>query len=134
MKYMKDFFIDCVGDWQNLIPRFEDENGLLINELVLERASESYAAVASNTNNSEIVIYFYNFTDTSIGEIANSTEGTTTGKLYNLSRNTTYKYKWFNPLDGTYSSESTISIGRYSTSLTLPEKTASTDYVLYLYK
>jgi hypothetical protein len=131
---MKDFLVNEVGEWHNLVPRFKDGYTFGSSEMYLSRTSGAIAQVASTSDNSKIVIYFYNFSDTSIGEVPNSDNGTATGKIYNLSRNTTYKYKWFNPLDGTYSAEGTVSTSSYSTTLTLPTKPASTDYVLYLYK
>ncbi len=124
--YMRSFFEDTVGDWYNLIPRFDDT-------AYLERSKGAYANIASNADNSKIVVYFFNFSDTSVGATPNSASyGTATGVLKKLSSLTSYKYRWFDPINNTYSEEKTI----YSVlgSVKIPNKPAGTDYVLYVYK
>ncbi len=124
--YMRRFFEDTVGDWWNLIPRFDDKS-------YLTRATGAYANIASNEDNTKIVVYFFNFSDTSVGAKPNSTNyGTATGTLKNLEWFTNYKYVWFDPINNTYSAEG--SLYSYFGSLTIPAKPAGTDYVLYVYK
>ncbi len=125
MAIMKNFFEETVGDWWNLIPRFEDKNYLTrqtesVRVGVLSWESYgSYAVVASNSDNTKIVAYFYNFTDESIAENANTFKGndyrgnakdvgTFTGTFGNLTANSTYNYQWFNPITGKVVSEGTF--------------------------
>ena len=125
MGYMKKFFEETVGDWWNLIPRFEDT-------AYLSRKYKAYAIMASNSDNSEIVIYFYNFSDESIAENANSTRGTSTGTVGSLQSNGTYNYKWFNPVTGQFTSSGTFtanSSGKWSIGTK-----AACDMVLYISK
>ena len=97
MGHTKTFFTSF--DWWNLIPRFD-------NILYLNRSNGAYAYMASNKDNSEIVIYFYNFSDKTLAESPNSPKsGTKTGMLGSLLPNTVYKYKWFDPLTGEFSEE-----------------------------
>ena len=124
MGYMRKFFTTTVGDWQNLRPRFGNTN-------FLERADGAYAFLASNSDNSKVVVYFCNFTDTNIAEFANSTNGTATGKLRALKTNTTYNYIWFNPITGAVEKTGTFYSGNYGT-WTIGAK-ANSDMVLYVY-
>ncbi len=133
MGYMRSFFEDTVGDWWNLIPRFGADVSTSYESNYLTRADGALANIASNADNSKIVIYFFNFSDTSVAENPNSENGTATGTLKNLSRFTTYHYRWFDPINNTYSAEATFNT-YLSSSYNLPEKPAGTDYVLYIYK
>ena len=125
MSYMKEFFTSF--DWWNLIPRFN-------NILYFDRSIGAYSYVASNADNSEIVIYFYNFSDTSVGQNPNGNEltGSLTGRIGSLEPSTEYKYKWFNPSTGEYSEEKTFissPLGTYS----IGEK-EKCDMIFYMYK
>ncbi len=135
---MKSFFEDTVGDWWNLIPRFE-------NTAYLKRASAfvgiskvtSYAVVASNADNSKIVTYFYNYTDSNVAQNANTKAnssvdgGKLTGTFGNLVSGATYEYIWFNPITGEASAPQRFTTT--STTWTAPNK-ATCDMVLYIYK
>ena len=131
MAIMKRFFEETVGDWWNLIPRFEDKNYLTRQSkevvvgkqyVILDKKETitAYATVASNADNTEIVAYFYNYTDSDIAENSNTkilTEyntsnthdgGNLTGTFGNLTANATYNYKWFNPKTGEFTSSGTF--------------------------
>lgn len=129
--YMKQFFTSF--DWWNLIPRF---NNVLY--FLPDLSVKSY--VASNADNSEMVIYFFSFNDSSIGEHPNSNEfgGTLTGKIGCLEPSTEYKYKWFNPLTGEFSPECTFvstPFGTYNIGKKMWNgQVTQTDMVFYMYK
>lgn len=125
MGYMKEFFMSF--DWWNLTPRFNDN-------LYFSRNSGVYAYAASNSDNSEMVIYFYNFSDKSVGQKPNANEltGSLTGRIGSLESSTVYHYKWFNPSTGEYTEEGTFTstpLGTYS----IGEK-KTCDMVFYMYK
>ncbi len=125
MGYMRDFFSYAVGDWHTLVPRFDDTN-------YFTRDSGAYAFVASNSDNSKVVIYFCNFSDTTVAETTNSSYGTATGTVKGLEKSTTYYYMWFNPITG-----KTVSNGKFTTtsSGTWHAGAKQTcDMVLYIYK
>ena len=140
--YMRKFFEGKIDDgnggytglksgrWWELIPRFDDTS-------YLKRSTGAYANIASNADNSETVIYFFNFSETSVAEKPNSKSyGTATGKIYSLNNSTTYNYMWFDPISGTVTSTGQFTTSSYSSILgySLPKKPAGTDYVLYIYK
>ncbi len=150
MVIMKNFFEDTVGDWWNLIPRFENtayltrESKKVTTGIISSETVTSYAVIASNSDNSEIVTYFYNYTDASVAENANTKildaywsdeiadGGTLTGTFGNLTANATYNYKWFNPITGEYTSEGTFtadSNGKWAAGAK-----ATSDMVLYISK
>ena len=87
-----------------------------------------------------MVIYFYSFYDSSVAAQNNTTEagGRSTGVIGNLSPNTTYKYKWFNPITGQFSAEGSFtstSAGTYSIGNKMWNgKTCYTDMVFYMYR
>lgn len=125
MGYMKEFF--TYFDWWNLIPRFN-------NILYFDRTPGVYAYTASNSDNSEMVIYFYSFSDESIGQRPNGNEfsGSLTGRIGSLEPSTVYNYKWFNPSTGEYSEEKqfvSTPLGTYS----IGEK-QNCDMVFYMYR
>jgi hypothetical protein len=124
MGYMRKFFTTTVGDWYNLTPRFGNTN-------FLERADGAYAFLASNSDNSKVVVYFCNYTSTSVAEFANSTNGTATGKLRALKPQTTYNYMWLNPITGAVEKTGTFYSGNNGT-WTIGTKSNS-DMVLYVY-
>lgn len=129
--YMKDFFTSF--DWWNLIPRFD-------NKFYFRRDAGVYSYAASNSDNSEMVIYFYSFDDETVGKKPNSNEfgGTMTGKIGSLEPSTVYKYRWFNPITGEISEEQEFTstpFGTYSIGARQwnGEK-VSCDMVFYMYK
>ena len=126
MGYMRSFFEDTVGDWWNLIPRFNDTQ-------YLTRESRSYAYIASNKDNTKIVTYYYNFSDTSLAQNVNSSAGgTRTGTYGKLLPNTKYNYKWFNPITGEFTGEGTFTSS--STGTWKAGTKATCDMVLYIYR
>lgn len=123
--YMKAFFENM--SWWELIPRFD-------NSLYFAKAPGVKYYAASNADNSEMVIYFYNFSDEAIGAKpnSNSLEGKLTGRIGSLEPNTEYHCKWFNPVTGEYSEEGTFTstaLGTYSIGTK-----AAQDTVFYMYK
>ena len=150
--YMRDFFEDTVGDWWNLVPRFDDTAFLaretktvnLSGGLVpTTKTGRAYAYVASKEDASKYVIYFYNFSDASLAENPNAQTGTDyqgnaydfgtlTGTVGKLQASATYKYKWFNPRTEEYSQEATF-VSDASGNWTVPQKETG-DMVLYIYK
>ncbi len=131
MGYMKKFFTSF--DWWNLIPRFN-------NRFYFSRSPGVFEYTASNQDNSEMVIYFYSFSDNSVGENPNGNEytGCMTGKIGGLEPGTKYKYRWFNPVTGEFSEEEefistpfgTYSIGQRKWN----GEIACCDMVFYMYK
>ncbi len=91
--YMRDFLETT--QWYNLIPRFDDKSYFI-------PSSKVYYTYASNEDNSEIVIYFYSFTDESVAEKANTRRkgGIKTGVVGNLEPGAIYTYQWFDPISG----------------------------------
>lgn len=123
------YMIDFLGgiEWYNLVPRFNNKSYFVPGRDVLY----SYA---SNEANSEIVIYFYSFSNSSIAENPNSNDksGTATGTVGNLEKKQAYTYKWFNPVTGEYTEEGSFTsscVGTYYIG-----KKADTDMVLYIEK
>ena len=126
MGYMRTFFEKKVENWYELVPRFDDTD-------YFERAKGAYGVVATTEDSSKAVIYFYNFSDTSIAEKANAAAaGTLTGILRKLTPNAEYNYSWFNPSTGMITENGTFKAsdkGEWQ----IPEK-ATCDMVLYIYK
>lgn len=91
--YMRDFLSET--QWYNLIPRFD-------NKTYFVPSLNVYYAYASNAGNTEIVVYFYSFTDESVAQKKNTRGrgGAMTGTVGNLEPNTEYVYCWFNPITG----------------------------------
>ncbi len=126
MGYMRSFFEKKVGEWYSLVPRFNDTD-------YLERDIGALAVMASNEDASKAVIYFYSFSDTTVGEKPNAKNaGTKTGTVKKLSADTTYNYVWFNPITGKITETNTFKTTSAGT-WQIPEK-ATTDMVLYIYK
>ncbi len=124
--YMRTFFEKTVGDWYNLIPRFD-------NASYLQRQSGAYAVVASNSSNTKIVAYFYNFSDPTVGQTVNSKNGgTNTGTFGNLSPNTKYNYLWFDPINNKVTAEGTFTAN--ANGKWFAGSKTNTDMVLYIYK
>ena len=91
--YMRNFLEKC--EWYNLIPRFD-------NLSYFAPCTNVYYTFASNKDNSEMVIYFYSFTDEHVAEKTNTRiyGGLKTGTVGNLEPETKYIYQWFNPVTG----------------------------------
>lgn len=91
--YMRNFLEKC--EWYNLIPRFD-------NLSYFAPCTNVYYTFASNKENSEMVIYFYSFTDENVAEKTNTKNygGFKTGTVGNLEPETKYIYQWFNPVTG----------------------------------
>ncbi len=124
--YIRDFMENHVVDWYTLIPRFEDT-------AYLERDEGAYGVIASNADNSKIVVYFYNFSDTTLAAKPNAVNsGTKTGKLNCLEANGNYKYSCFNPITGKIDESGTFTATKDGTWI-MPEK-ATSDMVFYIYK
>ncbi len=126
MGYMRRFFETVVIDWHKLIPRFDDTD-------YLSRSTGAYAVMASTKDNSKAVIYFYNFSDKTVGETPNAKNtGTKTGTVKSLTAGAQYNYMWFNPITGQITKKGTFKASSKG-SWNIPEK-ATCDMVLYIYK
>lgn len=124
--YMRNFFESVVGDWYNLIPRFDDTN-------YFEPTDDSvFGICASNADLSETVIYFYHFSDPSLGNIPNATveNAAKTGKLNSMQANAVYNYIWFDPVYGQIVSSGTLTADADGV-IILPAKAAG-DMTLYV--
>ncbi|MBE7092156.1 MAG: DUF4038 domain-containing protein [Clostridiales bacterium] len=126
MGYMRRFFEEKVVDWNKLIPRFTDTD-------YLERDTGALGVMASTEDGSKAVIYFYSFSDATVGEKPNAkNSGTKTGIVKKLEANAEYHYVWFNPIKGKITESGTFNAsaeGQWQ----ITEK-ATTDMVLYIYK
>lgn len=93
--YMRSFLEQT--KWYKLNLRFD-------NPGYFRPSHKVYAYVASNKENTEIVLYFYSFDDMNVAERPNSTpEGAVgTGTLGRLVPNERYIYRWFDPIAGEY--------------------------------
>lgn len=89
--------------WYDLIPRFD-------NRAYFRSAPGVYAYCAGNRRNTEIVLYFYSFTDPAVAERANTSGagGTATGAVGRLEPGAVYTYRWFDPVSGEYLAEGTF--------------------------
>ncbi len=124
--YMRNFFENKVGDWHKLIPRFDDTE-------YLERETGAYGVIASNEDSSKIVVYFYNFSDTTLAEKPNAPHtGNLTGTLKKLEANGNYKYIWYNPVTGKVDDHGSFTATADGT-WEIGEK-AIGDMVLYVYR
>lgn len=96
--YMRRFLEKT--EWYNLIPRFD-------NRAYFVPCSRVYYVYAGNEDNSEIVIYFYSFTDESVAQNTNTKGlgGIKTGTVGSLVPNGEYTYQWFNPITDEYYEE-----------------------------
>ena len=99
--YMRSFLEQT--EWYNLIPRFD-------NWAYFVPASDVYSYYASNKNNTEIVVYFYSFTDESVALRVNTKKngGVLTGTVGSLTPFAEYAYRWFDPISGEYIAEGTF--------------------------
>lgn len=128
--YMKNFFSSL--EWWELIPRFGNTRFFKPDKGVL-----SYTA--SKAGNGEMVIYFYSFSDTSVGEKPNASgkAGVATGKIRGLEPGKEYSFKWFNPITGEFSEEGHFTASSFGTykigSKQWSGKDICTDMVFYMY-
>ncbi|MBR3955845.1 MAG: DUF4038 domain-containing protein [Clostridia bacterium] len=122
--YMRNFL--ATTQWQNLIPRFD-------NKSYFVRATNVYYAYASNADNTEIVIYFYSFTDDSVAEKTNTKGhgGIKTGTVGNLTPDAEYSYTWFDPISGEIAEEGTFTANCLGTYY-LGERPQATDMALLI--
>ncbi len=128
MGYMRSFFENTVGDWWKLIPRFDD------TDYFVRTNNNVFNVIASTQDHTKAVVYFFNFSDASLGAKPNSsaTNATYTGTLKKLLKSTAYNYLWFNPVTGKVASRGTFNSDS-SGSWSVPKKAAG-DMVLYVYK
>ena len=99
--YMRSFMQQL--EWYNLIPRFN-------NWAYFVPSSNVYAYCASNKKNTEMVVYFYSFTDPTVGERINTKKngGVLTGTVGSLKPFAEYTYQWFDPITGEYAGNGTF--------------------------
>ena len=92
--YMRRFFEQI--NWQNLVPRFH-------NWAYFVPSSNVLAYCASNKKNTEMVVYFYTFSDPAVAERPNAKKdgGVLTGTVGSLVPFAKYNYQWFDPIHGT---------------------------------
>ncbi len=124
--YMRSFLEKT--EWYNLIPRFD-------NFAYFTPCSNVYYTYASNPDNTEIVIYFYSFTNTSVAE-KNNTKGyggIKTGTVGNLEPDTVYTYQWFDPISGESYEEKSFTSSKLGTYY-LGEKPENTDMAIRIIK
>ena len=126
MGYMRSFMEEL--EWYNLIPRFN-------NWAYFVPSSDVYSYCASNKKNTEMVVYFYSFSDESVAERPNAkgNGGVLTGTVGSLVPFTEYNYKWFDPISGEYVEEGTFRASATGTWFagTRPD---DTDFVLLIKK
>ena len=123
--YMKEFFSNT--SWHDLVPRFN-------NKEYFAPCLNVYYTYASNKDNSEIVIYFYSFSDETVGQKPNSKMGgQKTGTVGNLVPGAEYTYRWFDPINGEFSEEYTFTASSYGTYY-IGNKPAATDMTLLITK
>ncbi len=122
--YMREFFEKT--EWYNLIPRFN-------NRAYFVPANNVYYSYASNEGNTEIVVYFYSFTDESVAQKANTKfyGGIKTGTVGNLVPNGSYTYQWFDPISGEYSEECEFTATKLGTYY-IGDKPQATDMALLI--
>lgn len=123
--YMREFLETT--EWYNLIPRFD-------NKAYFAPCIDVYYVYASNPDNSEIVIYFYSFTDETVAQKANTKlGGIKTGTVGSLQPDTAYTYCWFDPITGECSAEKEFVSNAFGTHY-MGEKPKATDMALLIRK
>ncbi len=122
--YMREFFEKT--EWHNLIPRFD-------NRAYFVPANNAYYVYASNEDNTEIVVYFYSFTDESVAQNVNTKYygGIKTGTVGCLVPDGKYTYQWFEPITGEFSDEYSFTATKLGT-FYIGEKPKATDMVLLI--
>ena len=126
MGYMRNFLEGA--EWYHLIPRFN-------NWAYFVPASHVYSCCASNPENTEMVIYFYSFSDPSVGEKINAKKngGILTGTVGSLVPHGEYTYRWFDPISGEFTAKGTFQASGTGTWFA-GERPDDTDYVLLIRK
>ena len=83
-------------EWYRLVPRFN-------NWAYFVPSSDVYAYCASNKKNTEMVVYFYTFSDPAVAAQTNAKKngGILTGTVGSLVPFVKYNYQWFDPIHGT---------------------------------
>ncbi|MBR5427464.1 MAG: DUF4038 domain-containing protein [Clostridia bacterium] len=124
--YMREFMEQL--EWYNLIPRFN-------NWAYFVPSSDVFSYCASNKANTEMVVYFYSFSDPSVGEKVNAEKygGILTGTVGSLVPFAEYTYRWFDPISGEYTAEGTFKASAIGTWFA-GTRPADTDYVLLIQK
>ena len=124
--YMRSFMEQLA--WYELLPRFN-------NLAYFVPASDVYSYCASNRDNTEMVVYFYSFTDPTVGEKINTKEngGVMTGTVGSLVPFAEYTYRWFDPISGEYTAEGTFRASAFGTWFA-GARPDDTDYVLLIQK
>ena len=124
--YMRSFLEQL--EWYNLIPRFN-------NWAYFVPSSNVYSCCASNKANTEMVVYFYSFTDPTVGEKVNTKKngGILTGTVGSLVPFAEYTYRWFDPISGEYADEGMFRASALGTWFA-GTRPADTDYVLLIQK
>ncbi len=122
--YMKNFLMQT--KWHELIPRFG-------NKAYFVPCHGVYYVYASNGDNSEIVIYFYSFTDGTVAEKTNTKRsgGIMTGTVGNLVPGEKYIYTWFDPINGEVAGEGEFTANRFGTHF-MGERPTNTDMALMI--
>ncbi len=94
--YLHEFMSNLVGNWYDLVPRFD------YTEYFTPENNGVFPICASANDSSKAVVYFYNFSDTTIARTPNATpeNAVKTGVLGHLTANASYNYIWFNPVTG----------------------------------
>ena len=98
--YMRAFLENAVGNWFDLVPRWNDKT-------YLDHPDRVLALCASTEDQSKTVCYFYQTANTDIIRTPNATkqEAVSTGTLGHLTPNTLYRYVWFDAANGWKTSE-----------------------------
>lgn len=93
--YLRRFLEET--EWHRLIPRFD-------NRAYFRPEKGVYAYCAGNRQQTEIVLYFYSFTDPSVAERINTKPGRgfAAGTVGRLIPDAVYEYRWFDPIGGQY--------------------------------
>lgn len=123
--YMHSFFEKI--NWYELVPRFD-------NKAYFAPYRNVYYAYAGNADNSEIVIYFYSFSDATVAEKVNSPSGgKKTGTIGNLEPKAEYTYQWFDPITGEFFEEGKFTASCFGTYY-IGTKPTGTDMVILIKK
>ena len=93
MGYMRDFLEGI--RWYELVPRFH-------NWAYFVPSSNVLAYCASNKKNTEMIVYFYTFSDPAVAAQPNGKKdgGILTGTVGSLLPFAKYNYQWFDPIHG----------------------------------
>lgn len=106
--YMRSFMEDL--KWYELIPRFN-------NPAYFIPSSNVFAYCACNRANTQMVVYFYSYTDASVAERLNTEKygGVLTGTVGSLVPFAEYTYRWFDPVSGEYVADGSFKASAFGT-------------------